>query len=850
MKKIISLFALALVGFYCAAMPAKPGFRSFTQPDGKTLVLEQRGDEFANWFVDKNGNRYNRDADGFFHLMSEQEVFQVISLGRNLRRRMNASKRDVPFTDMTHGTRKIPVILVEFTDVKFTIDDPHGNFDKLLNETGYNGYRNAGATGSVRDFYMDNSHGAFEPVFDIYGPVQVDTTLRYYGKREGNSADAHAELALYDACLKLENDVDFSQYDYDNDGYVDMTLFYYAGGSEAEGWDSDAIWPHQWSVQNSSSYEARSHRFNGKRLDRYFCTAELKGQKGRSTMCSIGPTCHEFGHSLGLPDFYDTNYEEDGDAGDVYIFSTMCSGPYLDDQRTPPYFGAEERIMLGWMEKSNVQELVPGAINLHFIDENTAYKTSTTADDEYFLYESRGGTKWDKAVPRGLVVYHVDKCPYHDVNGVSAYNLWYYWEYYNSINNYAEHPCYYTVAAPAPEILNYSPYLRSYSDLVFPGSYNVTDFHPIDWQGVPGGISISNITAYADGTVTFNAEQASVAMNVSGTVKDTYGSPLQDAIITITAIESETKVAGGICIRKESSPIAQTTTDASGKYSCELPEDAPSTLNISVSKDGYVGQSRTVVYEPYMKVSFTLRSIKGDNNMEFTFFGTDQQWTLAGEWGQKSGMLSSKCTPESWAAYEGLRVKEVSLYTYNDAENYYFVMDTEDGFQVEKAESYQTNNWTTIDLSSKEYYIPSGEFYMGYAIENAIYSGQYQYPFAVAAGGSLYYSSLTMEPSWTAQTGYSIIMMVTLTDEPAKHDLTVLNHAFIDFGKEELKAGDSFKFTIKFPEGVQTKPILWTLDGQRSSSTVTLTSGWHTVMATITYNDGTTEELEAEFEVK
>ncbi len=849
MKKIISLFALALIGFYCAAMPAKPGFRSFTQPDGKTLVLEQRGDEYANWFVDKDGNRYSRDTEGFFHRMSEQEISQVISTGRSLRTRMNASRRDIAFSDMTHGTRKIPVILVEFTDVKFTIDDPKENFEKLLNESGYNGYRNSGATGSVRDFYMDNSHCTFEPVFDVYGPVQVDTTLAYYGKRVGNSSDAHAELALYDACIKMEKDIDFSQYDYDSDGFVDMTLFYYAGGSEAEGWDSDAIWPHQWSVQNSSSYEARNHRFNGKRLDRYFCTAELKGQKGRSTMCSIGPTCHEFAHSLGLPDFYDTNYEENGSSGGVYIFSTMCSGAYLDNQRTPPYFGAEERMMLGWMDESTIFEITPGTKELQFVDVNMAYRTSTTAQGEYFLYENRGGTKWDKEVPQGLVVYHVDKCPNHDVNGISAYNLWYYWQYYNSINSYGDHPCYYTIAPAAPEILNYEPYLRYYSDLVFPGTYNVKEFHPVDWQGVPGGISLSDID-YNAGVVTFQANKVSAAQIVSGTVKDTYGYPLEGAVVTITAIESETKVAGGIRIRKESAPLAEATTDSNGKYTCELPEDAPTTLNVSVSMDGFVGQSRTVEYEPYMKVSFTLRSISGDNNMQFTFYDTDQQWYLAGEWGQKSGMLASRCTPEAWAAYEGLRVKEVSFYTYNEAENYYFVMDTADGCRIEKAESYVTNDWTTLDFSSKEFYIPSGEFYMGYAIENAIFSGEYQYPFAAAGGGSMCYSPLSTNPSWNFQNGYSIIMMVTLTDEPTKHDLTYLNQAFIDLGKEELKAGDSFKFTVKFPKGVNTKPILWTLDGQRSSSTVTLTSGWHTVVAAITYDDGTTEELETEFEVK
>jgi len=65
-----------------------------------------------------------------------------------------------------------------------------------------------------------------------------------------------------------------------------------------------------------------------------------------------------------------------------------------------------------------------------------------------------------------------------------------------------------------------------------------------------------------------------------------------------------------------------------------------------------------------------------------------------------------------------------------------------------------------------------------------------------------------------------------------------------------LKAGDSFKFTVKFPNGVQTNPLLWYLDGKQTSSTVTLTEGWHTIAVTINYKDGRVEKLETEFEVK
>lgn len=54
----------------------------------------------------------------------------------------------------------------------------------------------------------------------------------------------------------------------------------------------------------------------------------------------IGTFCHEFSHCLGLPDFYDTNYN--GHFG-MASWSLMDSGSYNDDGYTPIGYSAYEK---------------------------------------------------------------------------------------------------------------------------------------------------------------------------------------------------------------------------------------------------------------------------------------------------------------------------------------------------------------------------------------------------------------------------------------------------------------------------------------------------------------------------
>jgi hypothetical protein len=221
-------------------------------------------------------------------------------------------------------------------------------------------------------------------------------------------------------------------------------------------------------------------------------------------MCGIGTACHEFGHAMGLPDMYDVDYETNGEAGGLYSYSTMCGGSYNNEGRTPPYFNFEERIFLGWKKEADYLEFPKtGTYEIPSIDSNVAYRTFTDMDGEYFIYETRSKTGWDRYLPgEGLVIYHADKSSRTislDYGSSTAHDLWYNWEQYNGINENGSHPCFYIIPAASQGSLNYSREER----IPFPYQ-NVNSFVPKSWNKAEGGITFSDIT-FSGGRLTLKA---------------------------------------------------------------------------------------------------------------------------------------------------------------------------------------------------------------------------------------------------------------------------------------------------------------------------------------------------------
>ncbi len=613
-RKIAILSGILLcLSLGLGAVPApKTPFR-YVQPDGSVLTLTNHGDEYFHWTTDAGGQIVELSKDGFWKV-ADREAMTLRRNAARIRRAADDSRRLARSNAPALSERRFLVVLVEFADLKFTLPSPKEAFTALLNEEGYS---DNGATGSVRDFYVDNSRGRFSPVFDVFGPVEVSEDAAYYGGSNPNSNDDElAHEAFLEACRKLNGQIDFSKYDSDGDSLVDAVFFYYAGHNQAEGGGASCIWPHEWDFRGAYGYSELS--FDGKYLSVYSCASEFSGSSG-SNMCGIGTACHEFGHAMGLPDMYDTDYATNGQAGGLYEFSTMCGGSYNNNSRTPASFNCIERHLLGWMDwPENIKK--SGSVTIRPITENVAYWSPATTEGEYFIYEFRDASGWDGPLPMGMVVYHYD-CSDRQVSLVSSYGqysvkartLWEDWGSYNALNQNGDHPCFYVVPASEQSSLNYYGTLYS---MVFP-YYNITSYTPIDWNGNQTGYSFTNIRI-ENGLLKMVASIPAREFFLSGTVRDEDGAAISGALVSVALYGSDAKFSG--------------RTDNSGKYNISVGE-LSGTFSITVSSEGFVPSTREVETDYGDAVlDFVLsREPPKYPDLGFNYIGLEQESYAAGD---------------------------------------------------------------------------------------------------------------------------------------------------------------------------------------------------------------------------
>lgn len=888
-KTIVSSILLLLCALSLTAGPAYPGRITYTQPDGTTIGIYLHGDEFGHWATDDAGNILEQDADGFWRV---SQTLTVSTLGQRqeaaAERRAAASEARragvQKAASANFGSPKIPVILVGFSDNPFS--KTNAQFNAMLNTPGYS---DNNAIGSVWDYYNENSLGAFTPQFEVLGPVTLDNKMAYYGANDSSGNDKLPEMALVHAAQKLDGTVDFSRFDNDGDGTVDFVLFYFAGFDEAQGGSTNAIWSHAWYL-SSSSNARNSRTFDGVKLDRYFCTSELKGSSG-STMCSIGTTCHEFAHTLGLPDFYDADYTTNGSAANMYDFDVMANGAYNVNSTTPPYFTAEELYEIGWL--SGIPELTATgsfslpAVNYPGASSYSAYMTKTAVSGEYFVYEVRGGERWDAGIPQqGMMVYHVDKSSNRVSGSTTAASTW----SANSVNNYSAHPCCYVV--PAADPTRTSLYSGSAANCLFPGGKSVTAYSPVAWSGSSIGFQLTGI-AYSstDKVVTFHLVNSNV-LGIAGTVSDSDGNALAGVTVTVTAgtassAPSRLKSAAnallsrvGMLLRPsakrmqslQKAAAATLVTDANGYYSTEL---EAGTYLVTVSKDGYVSQSATVTVSSRIETqNFSL--LREGEEVPSTLYAwptdilTEDDEYIVGS--SASALTGQNLYPASEIGkYAGKQIKEITFFLYGDESTTYSGVNAIIDFDAERkatvavsSDDLTVGGYTTVDLRDLELVIPSGkDIYAGVGYS----SGGYSYNDAYYSFGAYYktdedenyydwavgwpYDGLVSEYNLTAtgeRYSWDLVFDFTLTIGDYEAPDTGYNY-IADPGNGLYSAGDAFALTLVETSGAR-KPgtdIAWYLDDEPVSGTsVTLTAGSHVIEARFTTTEGKRKVVELE----
>ncbi len=519
-------YLVLLLGLLCLvarAVPADPTPAVLSQPDGSKLTLVLHGDEFLNYLTTTDGYTVVKNKAGFYtyarldgnNLVASDCIARdtrtaadraylagvpkgltspaMVERGKKMLDRRNNLLRGVGHGGhMDYDKFRGLIILINYTDRKF--DDyvpsnytPIDFYEAMINSHDYQGYSlpfgtKIDAMGSVRDYYYDNSFGQFDPHFDILGPVDVDFAC----------TDAHqfrCDSIFFAALEALDPEVDFSQYDTDEDGTADMVFFLVAGhGSDVTANDRDYLWPHMKDFEDSPVLDGVNFRL-------YACSTNMTGEEDEyrinyNNVAGIGTICHEFSHVLGLPDLYDADSEGSGGINRQHpmTWSVMASGFRSNNGRNPAGYSLFERYALGFAQPTLIEG--EGTISVPILErENTGYRMNTANDGEYFIIENRQRIKWDKNLAGpGMLIWRIDS------TNVDV------WEN-NLVNSNPNHMYCELLRA------NFSGMSDSYND-PFPGVSNVTSITNITrpnlrtWDGQMSKYSFINITQ-ADSIITF-----------------------------------------------------------------------------------------------------------------------------------------------------------------------------------------------------------------------------------------------------------------------------------------------------------------------------------------------------------
>ncbi|CAH6797449.1 Pre-pro-metalloprotease PrtV [Vibrio chagasii] len=254
----------------------------------------------------------------------------------------------------TKRTDKVLALLVDFPDLnwddnKLTKEhtqmlyesyNPEHYQELLFSDSGYTGPNGENLI-SMRQYYQSESGDSYSVAGQAAGWYRASKPAAFYG---GNSPttdnDLNAQELVREALNQLTQDPSINladydiedRYDYDGDGdfrepdgVIDHLMVFHASvGEEAGGGvlGPNAIWSHRFNLGRTHVLEGTSSslpdRFNGQYAAFDYTIQPIDAAAG---VCA-----HEYGHDLGLPDEYDTQYTGKGEP--VSYWSIMSSGSW------------------------------------------------------------------------------------------------------------------------------------------------------------------------------------------------------------------------------------------------------------------------------------------------------------------------------------------------------------------------------------------------------------------------------------------------------------------------------------------------------------------------------------------
>ncbi len=305
------------------------------------------------------------------------------------------------------GSRKALVLPIDFKDNKNKTEAEH--FKKMLFTKG---------SMSMRDYFLENSWNQL----DIDGDVSEWTTAekereyyvdKLYDKKSstGGIAFPQAQILVEEAVMNAHKcGTDFSNYDTNGDGLIDMLIIICAGVGFDTSLKINYISPHTASLNKPITFKIEKKEYT---IERYAIIPELSAYDSQPD--DLGCFCHEMAHILGIPELYSPDFTSDSQNFSPVLgyWCLMGVGSYTDHGKIPTHMGAWCKKRLGWVEPLKVsgkpkEYPIPAVIDS--AKKIYQFEIKNSKGKEYFLIENREQKGFDQYIPaNGLLIWHVDE---------------------------------------------------------------------------------------------------------------------------------------------------------------------------------------------------------------------------------------------------------------------------------------------------------------------------------------------------------------------------------------------------------------------------------------------------------
>ncbi|MDE7213648.1 MAG: hypothetical protein K2N42_03610, partial [Anaeroplasmataceae bacterium] len=261
---------------------------------------------------------------------------------------------DGPLTEEAFPSIGNPKMLVIPVNLKSSEATP-----KNLREikTAFLGTSDATGWESVQSYYQKSSYGKLNMEITVLNEwFTPSKAASYYNSYSDDESDG-STLILREALAHYDSKIDFSEYDYDKDGYIDGVWLIY--NYDVNYNDDDSIfWAYTyWNFEENEYDGVKSYYYAWAGIDFMHPSAEDAQYYDPSDITIDAHTyIHETGHMLGLDDYYD--YDENSGVNSYGLYGCDMMDYNIGDHC------AISKLLLGWVTPTIAEGKGTGTIDL------------------------------------------------------------------------------------------------------------------------------------------------------------------------------------------------------------------------------------------------------------------------------------------------------------------------------------------------------------------------------------------------------------------------------------------------------------------------------------------------------